>query len=93
MTRGRWLGVAVLVGAAIFAWQGGIYSTTDYLALRQAEREAEARIKRLTHEVDSLKRLRRLLETDSATQEMVARQQRGMIRPGEISIVIEPAAR
>ena len=89
MTRARWLALIVLIGAAIFAWRGGSYSGSDYLALQQAERDAQGRVRQLTREVDSLKRLRRLLETDSATQEMVAREQRGMIRPGELSFIIE----
>ena len=89
MKLSRVLALVVLVAIAIFAWQGGIYSTGDYLALQQAERTAKARIRSLTREVDSLKRFRKLLETDPVTQEMVAREQRGMIRPGELSFIIE----
>lgn len=89
MTRARWLALIVLAAAIFFAWEGGIYSTRDYLALQQSERDAQARLRALTREVDSLKRFRRLLETDPRTQEMVAREQRGMIRPGELSFIIE----
>ncbi|MEO5826394.1 MAG: septum formation initiator family protein [Gemmatimonadales bacterium] len=89
MTRGRWLAALVLIGAAALAWRGGIYSMSDYFALQRAEREAQIEVKRLRREVDSLKQFRRMLETDPATQERVAREQKGMIRPGELSFIIE----
>ncbi len=89
MTRARWLAVVVLIGAAVLAWRGGIYSMSDYFALQRTEREAQAEVRRLSREVDSLKEFRRLLETDPVTQERVAREQRGMIRPGELSFIIE----
>ncbi|MBA2291817.1 MAG: septum formation initiator family protein [Gemmatimonadales bacterium] len=89
MTRGRWLAVLVLIGAAVLAWRGGIYSMSDYFALQRAEREARSEVRRLSREVDSLKQFRHLLETDPATQERVAREQKGMIRPGELSFIIE----
>ncbi len=90
MSRVRWLAVVVLVCAGVFAWQGGAYSTADYVAVNRAERVAAARVQSLTREVDSLKRFRRLLETDPATQERVAREQWGWVRPGEMSFIVVP---
>ena len=77
--------VAVVgLGMVWFAVQGGGYGTTDLLRLRgQVRREQEA-IVRLRNEVDSLSRVEQALTTDPATQERVAREAYGMIRPGEI---------
>ena len=71
----------VLVALAVFfALQGGEYSTRDLFVLR-------GRTQRLTHEVDSLQRhvdslarFLRLVKSDSATQERIAREEFGMVR-------------
>ncbi len=91
MSRARWLAGVVLACAGVFAWQGGAYSTADYVAVQRTERLTAARVRSLTLEVDSLKRFRHLLETDAATQERVAREQWGCVRPGEMSIIVVPA--
>jgi len=73
-----------------FAAEGGEYGTTDLLALQgQVRREREALV-RLRHEVDSLTRLEQALRTDSVTQERVAREVYGMIRPGEMLYQVVP---
>ncbi|HJQ11748.1 MAG TPA: septum formation initiator family protein [Gemmatimonadaceae bacterium] len=77
----------VLIGLAVFfALQGGEYSTRDLFVLR-------GRTDRLTHEVDSLQRqvdslarFLRLVKSDSATQERIAREEFGMVR-GEKEIL------
>ena len=72
--------LAVMVAVAV---QGGEYSTGDYLELKRrvaAERVAEAR---LTAIVDSLTKERKAVLTDPRVQERIAREQFGMIRPGE----------
>ena len=66
-----------------FALEGGTYGTRDLLALKAQVRDEQDRITRLRREVDSLARIEHALRTDPATQERVAREVYGMIRPGE----------
>jgi cell division protein FtsB len=70
----------LILGALFFALQGGEYSTRDLFVL-------DARTHKLTHEVDSLQRqvdslgrFLRLVKSDSATQERIAREEFGMVR-------------
>jgi cell division protein FtsB len=80
-----------LVGAGglVFGFGGGEYGTLDLWSLeRQIRAEREA-IRRLRVELDSLRRLAEALERDPATQERVAREAFGMLRPGEILYRIE----
>lgn len=72
--------VLAMVGFAAF---GGEYGSQDLIALRRKVRGQREDIARLRHEVDSLLRLQHAIETDSATQERVAREVFGMIRDGE----------
>ena len=83
MSRSRLLTIVVLVGAAVFAIFGGEYSTFDWLDLRRQERQERTAIDRLTVEVDSLKRYSKRLETDRRLLEQIARENFGMIAPGE----------
>jgi cell division protein FtsB len=83
------LGVVVL-GLVAFAAEGGEYGTLDLLRMKgQVRREQEA-IVRLRAEVDSLARVEKALTGDPATQERVAREAYGMIRPGEILYQVVP---
>jgi cell division protein FtsB len=79
-----------VLAAAGFALEGGEYGTRDLLRLRAQERREQERIRRLRIEVDSLQRVERLLRTDSATQERVAREVYGMIRDGETLYQVVP---
>ncbi|MES2303865.1 MAG: septum formation initiator family protein [Gemmatimonadota bacterium] len=90
MTRARWLALAVLVLAAVFAYHGGFISTAGYRALQADEAASTIKAVRLQREVDSLKAFADSLEHDPAVQERVARDQFGMLRPGEISFMIVP---
>jgi cell division protein FtsB len=72
----------------VFALQAGEYSTGQYLALRRKERQSRAEVDSLSREVDSLTRLRKLVETDPAWQERIAREQYGMLRKGEIEFTV-----
>jgi cell division protein FtsB len=86
--------LAVLLAALVFALQGGEYSTGQWLELRRKERTVQAEVDSLGREVDSLARLRRLVETDPAWQERIAREQYGMLRKGEIEFtVVRPEER
>jgi cell division protein FtsB len=86
--------LAVLLAALVFALQGGEYSTGQWLELRRRERAVQNEVDSLGREVDSLARLRRLVETDPAWQERIAREQYGMLRKGEIEFtVVRPEER
>jgi len=94
VTRKRWIMLAVLLAALVFALQGGEYSTGQWLELRRKERAVQTEVDSLGREVDSLARLRRLVETDPAWQERIAREQYGMLRKGEIEFtVVRPEER
>ena len=82
----------LVAGAAMaaFAVQGGEYSTLDLWRLGRQERREQDAIVRLRGEVDSLTRVQRALETDPVTQERVAREMYGMIRPGELLYQVVP---
>ena len=78
----------VLILAAVFAWTGGTFSETNYLALRREEVAANRQLKQLQHEVDSLQAFRDSLASNPVVQERVARDELGMLRPGEITFTI-----
>jgi len=93
VTVPRLLGGLAFGGGLLFAFMGGEYSTFDWLTLRQeiaVEREAIAGLK---VEVDSLSAWAIAIETDSATQERVAREHYGMLREGEHAYLVVPVER
>ena len=90
MTRARWLFLLLVLGALVFALQAGEYSTPQWLSLRVRERDLRAEVAGLAREVDSLTRYKKLVETDPVTQERIAREQYGMLRPGEIEFTVVP---
>ena len=79
-----WLLRLGLAFAVYFAVQGGEYSTIDLFRQRQREHMLTSMIDTLKHDVDSLKTLKRLIETDPATQERIAREDFGMVRDKEL---------
>jgi len=79
-----WLVRLAIVFAVYFALQGGEYSTIDLFRQRGRERMLTAMIDTLKHDVDSLKTLKRLIDTDPATQERIARENFGMVRNNEL---------
>ncbi len=81
--------MTVLVLAVVFAFQGGEYSTPQWLDLRSQEKAERARVKVLQRAVDSLSRVARLVETDIETQEHMAREQHGMLRKGEHAFILD----
>ncbi len=90
MRRGRWLALVVLVLAALFAWTGGIYSTSDYRALQDEAQRLAATLDTVRHEVDSMRAFRDSLVRDPEVVERVAREAFGLVRPGEIVVTILP---
>ena len=83
MSRARQVGAAVFALAILYALVGGEYSTTAWLKLRRQGQTMTATIAGLTVEVDSLRRFAKRLETDPRLQERIAREEFGMVRPGE----------
>ncbi|MGH7524073.1 MAG: FtsB family cell division protein [Gemmatimonadales bacterium] len=91
MTRARWIAVAAMVAAALFAWFGGSYSEPNYRALMRDVVKAKRDSAVLQRSVDSLRSFRDSLANYPAVQERVARQVYGMVRPGELMFLIAPA--
>jgi cell division protein FtsB len=83
VTPRRWVVVGILVLAAIFALQGGTYTSFDLLRLKRDLRTEREAIEQLKVDVDSLGKAADAVEHDPRTQEKLARDQFGMIRPGE----------
>ena len=83
MTPRRWLVAGALLLAAIFALQGGQYTTFDLFNLKKQLRDEREAIGQLRVAVDSLAKVAQAVERDPRTQEKLARDQFGMIRPGE----------
>ena len=83
MSRAAWATVVLLGLMAILAVQGGEYSTGDYFELKRRVAAAESAAARLTTVVDSLKLVEKAVLTDPREQERIAREEFGMIRPGE----------
>jgi cell division protein FtsB len=90
VTGKRWLMLLLVLAALVFAAEAGEYSTPQWLSLRKREREMRAEVASLAREVDSLTRYKKLVETDPVTQERIAREQYGMLRPGEIEFTVVP---
>ena len=70
----------VVAGALVFALQGGEYSTADLYRQYTHKRALKKSVDSLQKLVDSLGRYSRLVQTDSATQERIAREEFGMVR-------------
>jgi cell division protein FtsB len=79
-----WLLRFAIVFAVYYALQGGEYSTYDLFRQRNREQALTRMIDSLQREVDSLRTFKKLLETDPATQERIAREDFGMIRDKEL---------
>ena len=78
MKRLVWWG---LIGVALFfAVQGGEYSTRDLYVLHTRTRTLTRQVDSLQRQVDSLDRFLKLVKSDSATQERIAREEFGMVR-------------
>ena len=78
LTRIVW--TLVVVGAIAFALQGGEYSTADLYRQYTHKRALRKSVDSLQRLVDSLGRYSKLVQTDSATQERIAREEFGMVR-------------
>lgn len=88
MTVGRWIAVVVLLLFGVYAWRGGVFTTSGYRHLEQQEADETLHLQHLKRQVDSMRAFRDSLANDPRVQERVAREHWGMVRPGEISILI-----
>jgi cell division protein FtsB len=70
----------VIAGAVLVALQGGEYSTVDLYRQYTHKRALKKSVDSLQKLVDSLARYSKLVQTDSATQERIAREEFGMVR-------------
>jgi cell division protein FtsB len=71
---------AVAAAAAAFAVEGGEYGTSDLYRQRVRKRALLVEIDSLQREVDSLAKVKRLLQSDPKLQERIAREEFGMVR-------------
>jgi cell division protein FtsB len=71
----------LLIAVALyFGLQGGEYSTRDLYVLRVRSGAAQREVDSLQQHIDSLTRYLRMVKSDSATQERIAREEFGMVR-------------
>src|SRR5690606_33309301 len=92
VSRAGWASLVLLGLMATLAVQGGEFTTWNYFELKKRVARVKAQEAELTRRVDSLGQVERAVLTDPAEQEQIAREQFGMIRPGEyLYKVIEPA--
>ena len=91
MTRKQVAALIVVLGGVAFGALGGEYNTRDWWTLRQNLQAGQDAVERLQVETDSLGKVAKALESDSAAQERAARESFGMLRKGEILYRIEPA--
>jgi cell division protein FtsB len=76
----RYVWWALIAIALFFAVQGGEYSTRDLYVLHSRTRLVTREVDSLQRQVDSLGRFLKLVKSDSATQERIAREEFGMVR-------------
>jgi cell division protein FtsB len=76
----RFVWWALIAVALFFAVQGGEYSTRDLFVLRSKTQTLTREVDSLQRQVDSLGRFLKLVKSDSATQERIAREEFGMVR-------------
>jgi cell division protein FtsB len=76
----RYVWWAVIAVALYFAVQGGEYSTKDLYALNRRAATLTREVDSLQRQVDSLARFLKLVKSDSATMERIAREEFGMVR-------------
>ncbi|MEZ4586309.1 MAG: septum formation initiator family protein [Gemmatimonadales bacterium] len=89
MSPRRWLLVAALAAAVTFAFCGGEYGTLDLLQLKRDSAAERIRIAELERVVDSLDERAKAVESDLETQERIARERHGMLKPGEHAFILE----
>ena len=89
MNWARVAGAGAVAGGLLFGFAGGEYGSLDWWQLKRQVRGERQVIERLEIAIDSLLRAAEALERDPATQERVAREAFGMLRPGETLYRVE----
>jgi cell division protein FtsB len=74
----------LLLLAVYYAVFGGEYSWFDLRTTRAAVEQEEAELAELHRQIDSLRAWADSLQVDSVTLERIAREQFGLVRPGEV---------
>jgi cell division protein FtsB len=82
-TRGRLILIGAALAGAVFALQGGQFSTIDLLGQRSRIAKLSAALDSLRVGNDSLLKYRKALATDVRLQERIAREEWGMVKEGE----------
>jgi cell division protein FtsB len=77
-----WIGLGAM--AAWFAIEGGEYGTSDLIRQERQRRRLTREIDSLRRVVDSLTRYKHRVVNDPATQERIAREEFGMVRGREL---------
>ena len=78
MRRVIW--IALIVGALIFSFQAGEFSTGDILGRRRQRERLSKEVDSLDRIVDSLRAVEKAIRTDPVVQERIAREEFGMVR-------------
>jgi cell division protein FtsB len=81
---GRLIWGALILGALVFALQGGEFSTMDIVRQHRRINELTVGGDSLARIVDSLTRTEKLVRTDTATQVRIAREVFGLVRGDEV---------
>jgi cell division protein FtsB len=76
----RGITIVVILGALLFAVQGGEFGTLDLVRQRRTKARLTHEIDSLSHIVDTLQAYDDKVEHDPATQERIAREVFGMVR-------------
>jgi len=84
-----WLVAAVWVLLALLA-VAGVKSYRDLAAARSYERELRARIAATGQRIEQLRKQIERIDNDPATLERLAREELGMVREGDVVVVLPP---
>jgi cell division protein FtsB len=89
--RGRWIAWALVFLSCVLLLDGllGDHGLARTMQARRDLRLASAKVERLKQENAALRDQARRLREDPATLEAVARRELGLIRPGEILVVVK----
>lgn len=86
----RWAALVLAVAVVALVATAGLRSARNLDAARSQETELRAQIEQARLRVESLEARLASLDEDPATLERLAREQLGMVRPGDVVIVLPP---
>ena len=82
---------ALLVAAGYYTLFGGVYSVMDIREMRAERAELVDRLDSLIARTDSLEQRADSLESDPLSIERTAREEHGLVKPGEVVVRFHPA--